>query len=199
MSTGDAGQELARTIERLSSEVAAAAAAPEVREAAARTSGVPVHADLGAVLVLATDGTVLRYDPDAGEVRALGGTPDDDRWRLLALVKAAKQFPELSHLRPDRPDDAVPCGQCGGRGVMLEALDCGACAGTGWIQEGRSAHLPRCFEHPARRGTHRRGAVLRDASARGRGRLRATGSNPRGARAVRRAGQAGPMREEARR
>lgn len=123
--------EVAAAIERLSREAAAGASLPEAREAAARTGGVPVHADLGGVLVLATDGSVLHYDPEGGRVSPV----EDIRWQLLALVKAARAFPDLRQLRPGMPDTAVACERCGGRGVILGDLDCGACFGIGWNPE----------------------------------------------------------------
>lgn len=130
MSTG-ALSELAGTIMRLSHEAAVGASLSEAREAAARTGGVPVHADLGGVLVLAPDGSVLHYDPDSGGVSLVA----DEHWRILALVKAARKFPELQQLRPPRPKTAVACPPCGGDGVILGGVDCGACSGSGWSVE----------------------------------------------------------------
>ena len=123
--------ELAGAIGRLSQEAAAGGSPSEAREAAARTGGVPVHTDLGGVLVLAPDGSVLHYDPDSGQVNPVA----DDRWRVLALVKAARKFPELQPLRPRRPATAVACPQCGGDGVVLGGVDCGVCSGIGWTVE----------------------------------------------------------------
>jgi len=83
---------------------------------------------MGGVLVLAPDGSVLHYDPDGGRVSSVA----EERWRVLALVKAARKFPELQPLRPRRPDAAVTCAQCGGEGVILGGVDCGECSGSGW-------------------------------------------------------------------
>ena len=114
-------------IERLARE-AASPAGPEVtREAARRTGGVPVHADLGGVLVVAVDGSVLHYDPETDTVSAA-----DERWRSLARAKAARLFPELRSLAPQRPFGSVACDQCGGSGEILGGMDCGACLGVGW-------------------------------------------------------------------
>ena len=92
MSTGHESPELAEVIRRLSQEAAVGASLSETREAAARTGGVPVHADVGGVLVLAPDGSVLHYDPDSGMVNPVA----EDRWRMLVLVKAARRFPNCA-------------------------------------------------------------------------------------------------------
>ena len=127
MSTQDAA-ELRRIINRLSEEVAAGDSLRETREAAARTGGVPVYADMGGILVLAPDGSVLQYEPTSGKIEAVV----ESKWRILALVRAARKHPELSALRPMRPNTARTCRQCGGTGIVLGQADCGVCYGTGW-------------------------------------------------------------------
>lgn len=102
----------------------------EVRAAARLTGGVPVHWDLGGVLAVTPDGGVAYYDPETGEVcveREAG-------WRTLARVKAARKYPELQTLLPERPGTAVTCSQCGGSGTVFGHIDCGACFGAGWIE-----------------------------------------------------------------
>jgi hypothetical protein len=127
MTTGDR-HELAEIIKRLSSEAVTAASPLEAREAAARTGGIPVYADMGGILVVAPDGSVLHYDPDNGQVSPVR----EDCWRIVALVKAARKFPELRQLQPRKPDTASTCAQCGGEGVVFGNIDCGVCWGTGW-------------------------------------------------------------------
>jgi hypothetical protein len=99
------------------------------QEAASRTGGLPVYADLGGVLVLGFDGVVFHFDPESDKVVKV----DDDRWVAFALAKASKKFAELSNLQLERPAGAVTCSQCGGRGVVLSDVDCGKCFGVGWL------------------------------------------------------------------
>ncbi len=120
---------LAAIIRRLSQEVAAEASPSRTREAARRTGAVPVHSDMGGILLVAPNGSVLHYHPDSGDV----STATEERWRILALVKAARKFPELEPLRPRRPASAEVCTQCGGEGVVLGHVDCAVCWGSGWI------------------------------------------------------------------
>jgi hypothetical protein len=128
MSTGRQSPDLAEVISRLSKEAAVGASLSETRDAAARTGGVPVHTDLGGVLVVAPDGSVLHYNPESCTVNVVL----ERGWRVLALVKAAAKFPELRGLRPARPSTAVTCTLCGGHGVILGGADCGLCFGSGW-------------------------------------------------------------------
>jgi hypothetical protein len=127
-----AQSEMRQIIGRLSHEAAVGASPSVDRDAAARTGGVPVYADMGGVLVIMPDCSVLYYNPETDRVN-----PVDDCWRVVALVKAAKKFRELQQLRPVRPDNAVTCAQCGGEGVVLGRLDCGVCFGTGWTLSSR--------------------------------------------------------------
>jgi hypothetical protein len=58
--------------------------------------------------------------------------------RELAYVQAARRFPELRHLMPQRPPTAGTCPQCGGSGMITFAdqrsLFCGPpCNARGWI------------------------------------------------------------------
>jgi hypothetical protein len=102
---------------------------PELREAAAQTGGLPVYTDIGGVLVLMPTGTVVRYDPES----AISTDEHSAGWKVLALTRAARKFPQLAALCPPRPDRAVTCAQCDGSGVLQGNVDCGTCFGTGWI------------------------------------------------------------------
>jgi hypothetical protein len=102
---------------------------PVFREAALFTQALPVYADIGGVLVISETGEVLLYDPDTKNE-----TPADEKWRLVALIRAARRHPQLSALEPERPHDAVECPACHGNGGILGALDCGTCLTTGWIK-----------------------------------------------------------------
>jgi hypothetical protein len=116
-------------IRRLSKEVAESDQSIPARQAAERTGGVPVYSDIGGTLVVAPNGDVLHFDPDTESVRPV----TEDRWRNLALARAAKRFPELVVLAPLRPPDATTCPACGGLGVVLGSVGCAECTGLGWV------------------------------------------------------------------
>jgi hypothetical protein len=114
----------------LNTEAAREESVSELRDAALRTGGVPVYADLGGVLAITAEGEVLRFDPEADEVSVV----NDERWRALALARAAHKFSELSQLKPLRPSSSTTCQQCGGQGVILGGVECGTCFGLGWLE-----------------------------------------------------------------
>jgi hypothetical protein len=102
-----------------------------IREAAIATNALPVHSDISGVLAVTSDGDVLHFD---FETRMT--TAPDERWRIYALAKASRRFPELKDLAPSMPRDATTCPACEGRGVLLGDMDCGTCMGLGWISSG---------------------------------------------------------------
>jgi len=130
MTTVNKASELADVIRQLSKESTESASLPkDARIAAVLTGGVPVYADMGGVLVVTPDESVLLYDPESGEVSSV----TEEQWVVLAFVKAAKRFPELRQLCPTRPETAVTCPQCKGEGVLLRSINCGLCFGKGWV------------------------------------------------------------------
>jgi hypothetical protein len=102
--------------------------AEEVRRVAILTGGLPVWSDMGGVLILKPDGSVLEYDKEEGTVR-----PASERSHTLALVEAALKHPELRALGPERPPEAHTCPQCSGSGVVMGNVVCGVCMRTGWL------------------------------------------------------------------
>jgi hypothetical protein len=98
------------------------------KEVAEATGALLVYADMGGALAVTPGGEVVYYDLD----RKVTGVPEE-KWRIVALRKAAQKFPELRDLAPERPGNAVSCPACAGRGVVLERFDCGACWGAGWV------------------------------------------------------------------
>jgi len=88
-----------------------------------------VYADLGGILLVTPEAGVLRYDPETGSVAEV----TEDRWRTLALARAAGKFPGLEALRPLQPVNALACPKCRGEGVILGDVDCGTCFGLGWL------------------------------------------------------------------
>ena len=120
---------LAEAVERLARDAVNSGLPDVAREAATATGGLPVHWDMGGVLVLTALGEALHYDP---EMRSTT-TVTDRRWRTAALVKASRNHHELRALSPARPINAKTCSQCNGTGRMFDVADCGVCMGTGWL------------------------------------------------------------------
>lgn len=123
-------EELAEVVTRLAAQIAAGGV--EWQRAAVRlTGGLPVYGDMGGVMVLMRDGTIVSFAHDRDEVEV----ETDELWRKVAFVHAARRFPELAALRPVRPADAADCAQCAGTGAFpgIDGVDCGPCAGSGWI------------------------------------------------------------------
>jgi hypothetical protein len=86
-----------------------------------------VYADMGGALALTPVGAIVHYDFENGAT----SIPEEDM-QTFALVRAAQRFPELRDLAPRRPDGAVDCPMCAGRGVILDGMYCGKCFGKGW-------------------------------------------------------------------
>ncbi len=125
MKTENLPETIVRAIERLGRIAASDATNPELQTAATQAPGLPVHHDMGGILVLRSDGSIAHYDP---ETERLSEVEDDDkgRWRTYALIQASRKFPELSQIHPRRPDGATACDSCGGAGKLFDTVDCGA-------------------------------------------------------------------------
>lgn len=84
---------------------------------------------------ITTDGRICRFSAD-GELRDYEGLRDvDDRAMLIhALLVASRVVPQLESLRPIRPQDAVNCAACDGRGWYASHPEviC-SCGGVGWL------------------------------------------------------------------
>lgn len=101
-----------------------------VRAKAAVEPFLPVYLDLTSVLGLRPDGSVIEWACEGdGAVTVV----DEPRWRRLALCQAARRYPALAPLVPDRPPDAITCEACEGAGALRghPELVC-ACGGAGW-------------------------------------------------------------------
>src|SRR5690606_33505435 len=114
-----------------------------VREWSQRERAIPVVFDMGGVLGMKRDGTVISvpWDEPHGALREETSSVA----HMAAVIGAAQKYPELKTLAPNRPSDAPDCPQCavlnpdGSRG-------CPVCWQLGW--------LPRTppswwFNHPA--------------------------------------------------
>ena len=95
----------------------------------ARTHRVlPVYSDLGGSLFLTAG---LEIWTLSEEERTLLTPESDPHWCLIGLVSAAKKYPRLGFLTPQRPSEASTCVACNGTGRMLNFW-CGECFGVGW-------------------------------------------------------------------
>jgi len=120
--------ELRAYLRRMIDEARNASVESTLRDVALATDALPVHIDMGGALVVTTEGAVLEYDFEAD---ATSVAPEN--FRLAALAKAARRFPELQDLAPRRPENAVTCPACAGTGVILGKMDCGTCMSLGWV------------------------------------------------------------------
>ncbi|GAA4608135.1 hypothetical protein BJY16_006686 [Actinoplanes octamycinicus] len=91
--------------------IAEAARASDWRRGHARPGYLPVFNNFGPVTYLTSAGEVVMNDEEDGPLR-----PADPAERDFALARAAERHPELAHLRPPRPQAAVTCDKCHGRG-----------------------------------------------------------------------------------
>jgi hypothetical protein len=119
--------------------------APDWRSSCAGPGRLPVFHLWGPVMYLTPAGdTVIDHEED-GPLR-----PADPAERDFALARAADQYPELAHLRPPRPQVAVVCDLCDGRGSVtvtqrrmlpwrdgsVPFLYCPGCNSLGWTVAG---------------------------------------------------------------
>jgi hypothetical protein len=97
---------------------------------------LPVFRGWTETLAIREDGSLVRWSTEAEwpGAREFG----ERTWVNLALVQAARLYPELQGLVPPRPNDADTCPQCRGSGQIaglkeaLKSVICG-CGGTGWL------------------------------------------------------------------
>lgn len=99
--------------------------------AALQRGALLVYGTIGAIFFLRPDGSVLVQDPDSEETPAV---ETDSTWKLIAMVAAARKFPELAALLPQRPDNVRDCPVCRGTGLYMQ-VPCSVCRGLGWLVE----------------------------------------------------------------
>jgi hypothetical protein len=110
---------------------------PDHEEEVRRWNALPIGFDMGAVFFLTEDGDIFAWDPPPDAPR-----PVTTLWVQLVLLKrAASDVPELIEALPRRPDDAVDCAACGGRGFVdtrspegggSKDWPCWPCGTMGW-------------------------------------------------------------------
>jgi hypothetical protein len=105
-----------------------------IDEEARRHGAIALMGTIGAIWMLRPDGTLWDADSDSG--KPLTRLPDGS-W-TLAVVWGAERFPWLAELLPPRPQDAVSCSDCAGRGrVGSTPVLCPTCEGLGWSPSNR--------------------------------------------------------------
>lgn len=109
---------------------------PELVDVVRASCVLPVYMDTGATLFLRPDGKVVRLDHEAADRVPQPETAEN--WKIVAVVSAAKVYPQLEALVPKRPSGARSCEGCEGRGaIRIDKIDyefgCGTCHGLGWL------------------------------------------------------------------
>jgi hypothetical protein len=102
-----------------------------------RFNALPIGFDMGMVFFLTDEGGIFGWEPPPDALQPVTFLSQ----QLVVLRHATGDFPELAGALPRRPDDAVDCAECGGRGfVDTRSLDgrvindwpCRSCATMGW-------------------------------------------------------------------
>jgi hypothetical protein len=90
---------------------------------------------IGYDIFLRANGEVWSYEDDEND---LEGSPVwhqlKDNERTLAFVIAARRYPELSRLLPEKPEASHLCELCNGTGWHI-LTGCIKCGGLGWIPD----------------------------------------------------------------
>jgi hypothetical protein len=110
--------------------------------------GLPFWQDFGGALLLTPDGAVLGTDWERpGFVEPLTNIRPHRELLHAARGWAARTYPTLLGLAPERPDTAVACRTCDGTGRIPglgeehSNVRCG-CGGLGWLPEEPEAYSP---------------------------------------------------------
>src|SRR5690242_6908497 len=72
-----------------------------------------IYGDIGGSIYLRPTGELLWMDHTTDAVQPL---PVGDRWAQIAIIRAARVFPELASLRPPRQPHHRDCSACGATG-----------------------------------------------------------------------------------
>lgn len=95
-----------------------------VRTLAAELNFLPIAFEWGSCWGIRPDGEIVVLDFNQAEPYQLE-TENEPRIRRMVFFQGAKKYPELSELVPDRPADAVDCGNCSGTGIEPINQKCG--------------------------------------------------------------------------
>ena len=95
-----------------------------------RHKALPLFGTIGQVWLFRVDQTFWRADADSG----LALEPLPENLHTTALVAGTERYPWLRDLIPNRPESAIDCDECGGRGRIGpgDAIFCYACGALGW-------------------------------------------------------------------
>jgi hypothetical protein len=93
-------------------------------------NALPLFGTIGEVWLLRSDGSLWRADSDSG----MNLEPLPEGLHTIALVVGSARYPWLRELLPARPERAITCIECGGRGRIGpgDAVFCHACSALGW-------------------------------------------------------------------
>ena len=103
---------------------------------AARHGGIALMGTIGSLWLLRPDGTIWDVDDDWGKPLA----PLPEQLHTTALAAGVERHPWLSELLPERPDGAVDCSTCRGKGKLFpknavvggSGIFCPDCSALGW-------------------------------------------------------------------
>jgi hypothetical protein len=102
---------------------------------------LPLYSDMGGVIGIRPDGTLVEWSHDGGGRDA---RPVEDRiWVLIALVAAARRYPEFQKLLPVRGPGAIDCVCRRTPACVSGLIYCGRCGGMGWLAAGDSRPVIR--------------------------------------------------------
>jgi hypothetical protein len=120
------------------------AALPRQAFAVPEAGALPLYVDIWGAIGIRPDGTLVEWSRDGAgrDVRPL----EDRLWVMIALAAAARQYPELQELLPNRGCGAVDC-ECRRIPRSISGLICcDRCGRTGWLSAGDArsfVRLPR--------------------------------------------------------
>jgi hypothetical protein len=93
--------------------------------------GLLLYADMGGMIALTASGELIFCPWDSETVAPVEAA----LWVDVALASAAKRYPELSDLLPERPTESTICPICNGSGWRMDGRTfCGRCRGLGWLK-----------------------------------------------------------------
>ena len=113
-------------------------ASEEARRACTVARALPVFLDWSACMAVRPDGEIIWIDyEEPHRVRLV----EDERERNIGLFQGSLRYPDLGFLVPTRPDDAIDCPDCRGKGRisfsevperLADRIVC-HCGGNGWL------------------------------------------------------------------
>ena len=115
----------------------------------AAVGALPLYIDIGGMIGIRPDGTLVEWSHD-GEDRDV--RPVEDRvWVLIALIAAARRYPEFQDVLPVRGTGAIDCDCRRIPSCVSGLISCARCGGMGRLSPGDlTARLPGRTGRPAR-------------------------------------------------